>query len=432
LFSTLTIFQIILVFGAIIFFHELGHLIMAKRAGILCREFAIGFGPKLFSFKRSETLYTIRLLPLGGYVRMAGEDHELIEIKTGHDVKLTLNAEGKVEKISLAQQQQEQQQILTDQKIINVRKVDLEQELFIEGYDAHDELVRYELDRQAIVQIQNQELQIAPRDRQFGGKTIGQRVATIFAGPLANFVLAFVLLFTYAWLIGPPTEVPKIGEVQPNSPAEQAGLQTGELVRSINGTPIQTWRDFVEIVSQSAGVQLTFEVEGVTGQTREVPITPIEANPEGFEGGERGIIGVSQMAERETFLSAIVYGAERTYEFAKLIFLALSMIFQGAFSIDDLAGPVGIVQITGQAAQNGLAVLLPFTALLSVNIGIFNLLPIPALDGGRLLFLVVEAVRRKPIDPQKEGLVHFIGFALLMLLILVVTWNDIQRIFFQP
>lgn len=432
MFSALTIFQIILVFGAIIFFHELGHLIIAKRAGILCRDFSIGFGPKIFSFKRSETVYTIRLLPLGGYVRMAGEDYDLIEIKTGHDVNLSFNAEGKVEKIVLVQQQEQQQQMVKDQKTINVSKVDLEQELFIEGYDVHDELVRYELDRQAIVQIRNQEMQIAPHDRQFGGKTIGQRVATIFAGPLANFLLAFVLLFTYAWLIGTPNDIPRVGEVQAESPAEQAGLQTGELVRSINGTPIETWDDFVQIVSQSAGVELNFEVESMTGETRHVQITPIKANPEGIEGGERGIIGVSQLPERKTLLAAIAYGAERTYEFTKLIFVALGMVFQEGFSLDDLAGPVGIVQITGQAAQNGLAVLLPFTALLSVNIGIFNLLPIPALDGGRLLFLLVEAVRRKPIDPKKEGLIHFVGFALLLLLIVVVTWNDIQRIFFQP
>lgn len=422
----LTTISIILVFGALIFFHELGHLIIAKRSGILCREFAIGFGPKIFSFTKNETLYTLRLLPLGGYVRMAGEDPEVIEVKPGHDVGLIFDEDGKVSKIILNHKKN-----YPESKLINVRKIDLIHDLIIEGYssredeDMEEEICKFPIHPQAMLVYDRQEVQVAPYNRQFGSKTLGQRAATIFAGPLANFILAFAILFGFSLYSGSPVNI--IADVIPGMVAEQAGLQTGDRVISIDQQPIKSWQDLAEKISVSPHQELSFVIER-DGQQLAVPITPAGQENRMAEGQVQGYIGVTPDLER-SFLGAMEYGFDMTVEFSLLIFKSLGMLITGGVALDELAGPVGIIDYTGQMAQAGLPVLLRWTSLISINLAIFNLLPIPALDGGRLMFLAIEAVRGRPIDPQKEGMVHFVGFALLMLLIVVVTWNDIQRVF---
>ncbi|WP_202077156.1 RIP metalloprotease RseP [Caldalkalibacillus salinus] len=412
--------QVIIVFGLIIFVHELGHLIIAKRSGILCREFAIGFGPKLFAFKRGETVYTIRILPLGGYVRMAGEDPEIIEVKTGHDIGVVLNAEKQVEKIVLDQKAQ-----YPEAKIINVRKIDMEDELVVEGYDHEDELKRYDIHPQAMMVHQRQETQIAPKDRQFGSKSLRKRAATLFAGPLANFVLAFVLILSLVLVAGVPVEEAVIGEVTEDSPAREAGLQPGDRVTEVDDQPVDSWQSMVEIVVANPETPLNFEVHR-GGQQHQLTITP-DAR-ENQTGEVAGFIGV-RIAHEQDVLGSFQYALNVVWDYAKIVFEGIRLLVTGVFGLDALAGPVGIFQLTGEAAQEGLSYLFHWTAILSINIGILNLLPIPALDGGRLVFLVVEGIRGRPIDPHKEGIVTFISFALLMLLILVVTWNDIQRLF---
>jgi regulator of sigma E protease len=418
----MTFVSIVLVIGTIIFFHELGHLVMAKRAGILCREFAIGFGPKIFSFKKGETLYTFRLLPLGGYVRMAGEDPEVIEIKAGHDVGLILNENGQVKKLIINNKREFEEAIT-----INVSKADIENELRIEGYDVEEQKVGFDIDPQAMIVNKGHEIQIAPRDRQFGSKTIGQRAAALFAGPFANFLLAFVLLFGYFIYSGVPVTHAEIGTVLENSPAAEAGLQSGDTILIADETNIDSWREFVQVITKRPDKEIILVIQR-NDQQLEVSITPASVSIEGTDGERRGMIGVSPTFEK-SFIGAVTSGFTTTIDFAKLIYTHLGIMLTGGFEIDDLAGPVGIIDFTGQMAQQGIPTLLRWTAILSVNVGILNLLPIPALDGGRLMFLGIEAVRGRPLDPQKEGVVHFIGFALLMLLILVVTWNDIQRLF---
>jgi regulator of sigma E protease len=418
-----TVISTILVIGAIIFFHELGHLLLAKRAGILCREFAIGFGPKVFSVKKGETLYTFRLLPLGGYVRMAGEEPEAIEIKPGHDVGIILNQSGKVVKIVLNNKKD-----YPEARTINVSKIDLEHRLLIEGYDSDEQLTQCEVDPQAMLIHDRQEVQIAPHNRQFGSKTIGQRISTIFAGPLANFLLAFFVLFGYALYNGVPVDEARIGKVHENTRAEEAGLQQGDLVLSANHEAVDSWRELVQIISSSPEKEVLLIVER-NGEQLQVPVTPSPFKEEGTSE-TRGIIGVSAFLEK-SFKGSIDFGAKQTYQYAMLIFSGLGQMISGGVDLDDLAGPVGIINMTGEIAKRDLSLLLHWTAALSVNVGILNLLPIPALDGGRLIFLGLEALRGRPIDPHKEGLVHVFGFALLMLLILVVTWNDIQRLFFN-
>ncbi|UCZ51691.1 RIP metalloprotease RseP [Bacillus shivajii] len=416
-----TLISIIIIFGLLVFIHELGHLMFAKRAGILCREFAIGFGPKVFAFKRNETTYTIRLLPLGGFVRMAGEDPEMIQIKPGYEVGLLFNNANKVKKIIINNKSKH-----PDCKVISVEKIDLEKDLFVQGYiDEAEGLVTFEIDEKAEYIYDEQATQIAPIDRQFGSKTIAQRAMAIFAGPLMNFVLAAVILMAYALIAGMPVDEAVVGDVTDDGVAIQAGLESGDRILSIEGESVETWEEMTTIIQANPNEPLQFEVQREE-QTFQVSMTPQER----VEPEEQvvGVVGIYPPTEKSV-LGAIAFGFTQTYEFTVLIIEALGMLVTGQFSLDHLAGPVGIYSYTGEMAAMGILVLMQWAAILSVNLGIINLLPLPALDGGRLLFIGLEAVRGKPIDPQKEGLVHFIGFALLMLLMLVVTWNDINKFF---
>lgn len=416
-----TVIAFVLIFGALVFFHELGHLILANRAGILCREFAIGFGPKILSFKKNETVYTIRLLPIGGFVRMAGEDPEVIEVKPGHNVGLLFNKEDKVEKIILNNKEK-----YPNARVIEVENVDLEHNMFIAGYEhGEDEYLKsFEVSETSYFIVDGQQTQIAPYNRQFQSKTVGQRIAAIFAGPFMNFLLAFVILFSLGFIQGAPVNEARLGELTSDGSANKAGLQEGDVIHSIEGEATSTWEKVVSFIQANPDKELTFEVE------RNGEILSYEVIPEATKVGENviGRIGAYNPVDK-SFGSSLKYGFVETYTWTKEILIGFGKLITGQFSIDMLSGPVGIYDMTDQVAESGTTNLLRWAALLSINLGIVNLLPIPALDGGRLLFLFIEALRGKPIDRQKEGIVHFIGFSLLMLLMLVVTWNDIQRLF---
>jgi regulator of sigma E protease len=418
-----TVIAFIVIFGALVFFHELGHFIFAKRAGILCREFAIGMGPKVFSHKKGETTYTIRLLPIGGFVRMAGEDPEMVEIKPGYRVGLLFDKAEKVTKIILNNKEK-----FPDSRIVEVEYADIEKDLMIKGYpeDETERLQTFTIHPQAVIVENGVESQIAPIDRQFGSKTLGQRFMAIFAGPMMNFVLAFVVFVVIALLQGVQTNEPKLGVITPDGAAKAAGLKQGDIVQSINGAEISSWSDVVEIIRKSPNKKLDFSIVRA-GKEKEIEVTPKENI---VDGKKMGIIGVYSPVEKSP-VQAITSGSKDTYFWTTQIFVMLGKLVTGQFSINALSGPVGIYVSTDEVAKSGIYYLMKWAGILSINLGIMNLLPIPALDGGRLMFFAVEAVRGKPIDRQKEGMVHFIGFALLMLLMLVVTWNDIQRFFLK-
>ncbi|MFE8699112.1 RIP metalloprotease RseP [Cytobacillus sp. FJAT-54145] len=416
-----TVLAFIIIFGALVFFHELGHFIFAKRAGILCREFAIGMGPKVFSHKKGETVYTIRLLPIGGFVRMAGEDPEMVEIKPGFRVGLLFNKNEEVTKIILNNKEK-----YPDARIIEVEYADIEHDLVIKGYEeGEDELLKsFPISRKAHLVENGVETLLAPYDRQFASKTLGQRTMAIFAGPMMNFVLAGVLFILIALLQGIPTNEPMLGKLTPEGAALEGGLKEGDIVHSVDGAEISSWSDVVEVIRKNPGNELEFIIER-EGQEMTLPITPKEQE---IEGEKIGIIGVYSPMEKSP-VKSVVYGVKEVYFWTTEIFSMLGKLITGQFSIDALSGPVGIYVSTDTVAKSGIYYLMKWAGILSINLGIMNLLPIPALDGGRLMFFAVEAVRGKPIDRHKEGMVHFIGFALLMLLMLVVTWNDIQRFF---
>ncbi len=407
-------------FGLLVFVHEFGHFIFAKRAGMLVREFAIGFGPKIFSTTKNETLYTIRLLPMGGYVRVAGDDPEIVDIKPGQHIGVTFNEAGKVNQIIVNNKDKH-----PDALVIEVENIDLDHRLKMEGYEVGDEQhFSFQVDEKAHFIMDEKPTQIAPYDRQFASKTVGQRAMQLFAGPMMNFLLSIVIFAGLAMIQGVPVKDIEIGSVVENSPAEEAGFQAGDKVVEINGESVGKWSEFEEIVQASPEESVDMVVIR-NGEKIPLEVTPalVELEQESF-----GQVGVVQASEK-SFIRSIPYSFQQTYEWSTLILTNLGKLVTGQFSIDMLSGPVGIYDATDQVVQTGFMNFMMWTAILSVNLGIVNLVPLPALDGGRLLFVGLEAVRGKPIDPQKEGVVHFIGFALLMLLMIVVTWNDIQRLF---
>lgn len=417
-----TLIAIIIIFGVLVAVHEWGHLYFAKKAGILCREFAIGFGPKVFSTKKNETVYTIRLLPLGGFVRMAGEDPEMVQIKPGYKIGLLFNDAGKVSEIVVNNKSK-----YPDAKIVSVERIDLEEQLKIDAYtDDEEGLVTYEVDEKCDLIVDEKREQIAPLERQFQTKKPWQKALTIFAGPLMNFVLAFILLLVFGLFNGVPQDDAVIGELTENSPAMEAGLQKGDEVIAINGEPIANWEEMTLLIRSHPNEEMIFDiVRG--GESLSLAVTTASRYDE-FAETDVGQIGVVRNIEHSP-IQAVMYAGEEVYRVSMLIFDVLGLIITGEFSLDYLAGPVGIYNYTGEAAALGMAVLIQWTAMLSVNLGIVNLLPLPALDGGRLLFIFAEAIRGKPVDPEKESMVHFIGFALLFILMLVVTWNDINKFF---
>lgn len=408
-------------FGLLVFIHEFGHLIFAKRAGMLAREFAIGFGPKVFAFTKNETVYTIRLLPIGGYVRVAGEDPEIVELKPGQHIGLEFNESGKVSKIIVNNKSKH-----PNARVIEVEHADLDHRLLIEGYeiDEEDQKLSFEVDRKAFYVMDEKETQIAPYDRQFASKSVGKRAMQLFAGPMMNFMLAIVIFFIVGLIQGVPVDRALVSGIQPDSPAEEAGLQEGDEIVRIEGNSVSTWDEFTEIVQNNPENELSMTVQR-NGETEPISVTPKKLETQGMTIGQVGV----QRAFEKSLTGTVKYGFTRTYDTTKLILTNLGMLVTGQLPIETLSGPVGIYDATDQFVKAGIMTFLMWTAILSINLGIVNLVPLPALDGGRLLFVALEAVRGKPIDPQKEGIVHFIGFALLMLLMIVVTWNDIQRLF---
>jgi regulator of sigma E protease len=415
LLSPQVIFQIVLLFFVLVTIHEWGHYYFAKRAGILVREFAIGFGPKLFSFIRGETRYTLRLLPIGGFVRMAGEDPEIVQIQPGQTIAVSLE-QGRVNRIYLDQLDQR-----TNVVQGSVDRIDLERELSV-SLDVDGEKLTYAVHPQAFMISKSKETQIAPWDRQFGSKTVGQRALSIFAGPFMNFILAFVLFVTVLFLAGMPVNV-KIDRVEPDSPAMKAGLQGGDIISRVNGQPIgDDPSDLTGLIRASASKKMDWTIQR-GGKEMQIQVTPEIKE-------DIALVGVRLTSDkRNTKIGeAFSGGWTNMVEATKQILIGFKTLILGNFKLDDLGGPVRIVEVTGEHASAGLPQYTFWAAIMSLYLGIFNLLPFPALDGSRLVFLAFEAVRGRPVDPGRESMVHFVGFAMLMLLMIAVTYNDILRL----
>lgn len=329
----MTAIVFVIVFGLLVFIHELGHFATAKMSGITVHEFALGMGPKLFSHQGEETLYSLRMLPIGGYVRMEGED------------------------------------------------------------------------------------ELSDKEGSFSQKSPWKRLAVIAAGPIMNFILALVVITALFMMDGFP--VNKIGELVEGAPAQAAGLQVGDEITMIDGKEVTTWDEVVGFISNAETD--TLEIQIVRDGMKQN--LTIEATSE--EGTGRRIIGIRPVFEKN-FLQAIQYAVMGVFFTIQAILQYLGSLFMGQGDFSQVSGPVGIYNAVSQASQSGLRSILNITGMLSINLGLINLLPFPALDGGRIIFIGLEILRGKPIDQEKEGFVHFIGFIILMTLMVLLVYKDLN------
>ena len=385
------------------------------------REFSIGMGPKLFQIRRNPTTYTIRWLPLGGYVRLAGFDDES-KLDPGMTVILQLNDQDEVVRIDASESDMPIEGIP-----VQVTKADLVDNLVIEGYENGDENkpVTYHVNHDAtIIEKNGTELIIAPRDTQFNEAKVWQKLATNFAGPFMNILLGFVVFLIWTFTVpGPATTT--IQSTTNGSPAQVAKIEPGDRIVAVNGQKINSFEQVTEKVNQSKGKSLKFELSK-DGSTKTVIVKPKAHRIQKQKIYQIGIVAKSN----ENTGVKLKRGWDTAVSTTGLIFNAVGNLFRH-FSLNKLSGPVGIYSQTSQVSQMGFTYVLAFLAMISINLGIVNLIPIPGLDGGKLLLNLIELVRGKPISEEHEAIVELIGFGLLLVLIIAVTGNDIYRYFIK-
>ncbi|MFN8626528.1 MAG: RIP metalloprotease RseP [Candidatus Binatia bacterium] len=351
----ISILAAIVVLGFLILFHELGHFVVAKRVGVGVLKFSIGFGPTLVGRRLGRTDYVISAIPLGGFVKMVGEDP--------------------------------------------------------------DE-------------------QVDPQDRAiaFQQQALWKRMAIVGAGPGANIVFAFVAFSLVFAIYGArvPTDAAKVGAVIENMPAAAAGLQAGDLVTAVNGSPVAQWEKLSETIRASGGQPITLNVQR-EGRALEIQLTP-QAKPDrnmfGETLGTAYVIGIERGFDEEQVgpLRAVWMGGQQTAWWVETLLLSVVKMFQGRIPAKDIGGPILIVQAAGQQARLGFEYLLHFMAVISINLGVLNLLPIPVLDGGHFLFFAMEALLRRPLDTRHREIAQQVGLVLLVSLMAFAFYNDIVRV----
>jgi regulator of sigma E protease len=339
--------------GVLIVVHEFGHFLFAKLSGVGVLTFSVGFGPKLWVKKKGETEYALSAFPLGGYVKMVGEDPD-------------------------------------------------------------------------------DQVQLADMEKSFAHKGLLKRVAIVAAGPGFNLGLAVILLMLVFVFYGVPVLSNQVGAVESGSPAEKAGLQKGDRIVALNGRQVTEWEELSKGIKESGGSALTVQIRR-EGQEKTLTVEPVKKEARNIFGEKRDewMIGIgSQVSIQKGDPGlAIVKAVQQTYEYSKLTLLALYKMIVGEVSPRNIGGPILIAQMAGQQAQEGVGSFLAFLAVLSINLGVLNLLPVPVLDGGHLLFFLVEAIIRRPLAARHREMAQQVGLFLLMLLMVYAFYNDIARFF---
>ena len=352
----LTVISVILVLGGLIFFHELGHFLVARSLGMGVSTFSLGFGPKLLTRRFGKTDYCLSLVPLGGYVALVGEEEDA-ELPEG----------------------------------------------FTEG-------------------------------ESFSRRPPWQRLLVVAAGPLANILLAWLLCWGLAFTHGQAYLLPDIGALEEGGPAAEAGLRPGDSVVAINGVPVTDWISMSDNIAASKGAPLRMEVNR-DGRNETVTVTPKAATRKTIFGEEEATWRVGIRASGKTastelgFGQSAVAGAKRTWEMVHLTWTGMVKLVQRVVPLDQVGGPIMIAQMVGQQAQEGLSSVLALTALISINLAVLNLLPIPVLDGGHIVFCALETVMRRPLSQRVRTITTQAGFAFLICLMLLATFNDVWRLF---
>ena len=379
----------IFVFGIIILVHELGHFLMCKLMGVRVNEFAIGMGPKLLSFGKKETAYTLRLFPIGGFCAMEGED------------------EGAPTPSAI-------------------------------GGNAD----RAEDDGGEPALPDEEEAPAEPDPRAFPNKKVWRRILIVVAGAAMNLVLGYVLLVAYYGIFTMPDASGKacfsstiIASLPETAVSYQTGLRPGDEIVKIDGKRTVTDSDIVMIMqSDEDGIMDMTVRRAVDGKKKTVLLKGVQFQLEvGENGKNRLIYDFKVLGIEKTVWSTLVQAGKMEYSVATMIWRSLGDLITGKYGINDLSGPVGTMDIIGDAVagantSEGMMTLIMLVVMITVNVGIFNLLPLPALDGGRLIFLLFEGIFRRPVPAKYEGMVHFIGLMLLLLLMVVVTFSDIWKI----
>ncbi|MBW9151774.1 RIP metalloprotease RseP [Clostridium estertheticum] len=323
----------ILAFSLLVIIHELGHFMMCKLNGVKVSEFSLGMGPKLFGIKGKETEYLIKAFPVGGYVKMEGEE------------------------------------------------------------ESSDD------------------------PRSFTNKTPVQRLSIVSAGAIMNIILAVVLFAIVGATIG--KIVPVIGDVVPNGAAMKAGMKVGDKITKVNKVSIDKWDQFINEIGVSKGENISIEIVR-NSKVKTFSLKPIKNVKE-----NRFMVGIGGTQEKINFGESVSYGFNQTISTSKLIFKFFGSLFHGKVSVNDVGGPISIIRISTMAAQTGIVNLMMLTAMLSVQLGIFNIIPFPALDGGWIFMLLFEIISGKKLDDSKVGTINYIGFMFLMAFMVFIVIKDI-------
>ncbi len=353
------------VLTVLVFVHELGHFLVARRNGVRIEVFSIGFGKELWGFNdRHGTRWRLSLVPLGGYVKMFGEG----DMVTGVD--------------------------------------DTEERPMTE----------------------------AEKEVSFHHKRLGQRAAIVAAGPVANFVFAILVLWAVNSIYGMPRALSVVGAVMSGTAAEDAGFQAGDEIVTINGQKVQLFSQLSAIVSANAGSALFFGIER-GGKRLNITATPRPwtAPGAGADVRPKGLLGVRpdpkrSVSQRAGVATGLLMGVEQTYALSARILSGIGEMFTGRRSTKELGGVIMIAEVSGDAARGGMLPILRFLAILSINLGLINLFPVPVLDGGHLVFYAAEAVRGRPLSPKIQEYGFRLGLVLVLILMVFATWNDFERI----
>ncbi len=361
-----TIIPFLIVLTLVVFVHEMGHYLVGRWCGIRILTFSVGFGPELLGFDdRHGTRWRLSVIPLGGYVKFLGDE--------------------------------------------NVASVP--DTAAVEGMNAEE------------------------RAQSFAGANVWKRVATVAAGPIANFILAIVIFAVMFGLYGKPVSDPVVSEVQPGSAAEEAGIQPGDVIIGIDGEPVTTFEQLRRYVSPRPEVPVILDIKR-SDRNLEIPLVPRRSVIEDQFGNEMevGLIGVVTDATAGNFrrielnpVEAVAEGVSSSWYIVSRTVGYITNIFRGREKPDQLGGPIRVAQMSGQMATLGVVALLQLTAVLSVSIGFLNLLPIPILDGGHLMFYAIEIVRGKPVGERSMEIAYKIGLSLILMLMIFATWNDVSR-----
>ncbi|HKN13767.1 MAG TPA: RIP metalloprotease RseP [Candidatus Binatus sp.] len=435
-----------LVFAVLVVVHEAGHFAMAKKVGVRVLRFSIGYPPKLFGFRRGETDYSIGATPFGGYVRMLGD--EVGEKPTPEEIALYLHEVG-LDLIGAAREHgaaptgagfDDNLHALAER--LSESAAGVAHSVIGRELKPDEALLLNEARGQAKVGDIIKSLSEHPPTllveayckRAFPTQSLGKRVLIVLAGPMANIVFA-PLLLTFVFMYGVPQLLPVVGKTTKDLPAAKAGLQAGDRILAVNGQPMETWADFSKTVKAGDGSPITLEIDRPHGARSTIVIKPTRLEQKTLYGtnATTWVIGVQpsgdEVTKRYGPIGAVKEAGETSVEMTVQMVVGIASIFTGSTPVKDaLGGPIMIAQMAGQEAHRGLANLAMFTVMLSLELGVINLLPVPLLDGGHLLFFVFEGVKGKPLELRYREAMLQVGLFLLVALMAFVIFNDISRI----